>query len=262
MKTASLSNLRSRAACTRGVVMSFLGSWALSTAAAVPDKGNPYLSMIWQAVGNLLHQPVILGVAGLAIALAVFRLIPKGKRGELAVVALKKAFLDKETYIDLNDVTLNTPSGTTQIDHVIVSRYGIFVIETKNMTGWIFGSERQAEWTQSLPGGRKFRFQNPLHQNARHVRVLKEFLDLPPQTLHSIVLFIGDAEFKRPMPANVMTGGFVTYIKAKQDVVFTEDQVASIVQALKNGRMAPGSETHRAHLASLAQRHTKTAENI
>jgi restriction system protein len=237
--------------------MSFLGSWMLPAAAAVPDKSNPYLGMIWQAIGSLFQQPVFLALASLAMAVAVFRLIPKGKRGELAVVALKKAFLDKETYIDLNDVTLNTETGTTQIDHVIVSRYGIFVIETKNMSGWIFGSERQPEWTQSLPGGRKFRFQNPLHQNARHVRVLEEFLDVPADTLHSVVVFIGDAEFKNPMPDNVMTGGFIPYIKAKKKILFSEPEVADIVRALGQGRMTPGRETNRAHLASLAERRTQ-----
>ena len=100
----------------------------------------------------------------------------KGFLGELAVTTAKKLFLDAETYFDINNITIPTSNGTTQIDHVIVSRYGIFVVETKNMDGWIFGSESQAEWTQSLPGGRKFKFQNPLRQNYRHTKALSEFL--------------------------------------------------------------------------------------
>lgn len=83
----------------------------------------------------------------------------------MVVTLMKKLFLDAKIYIDINDVTIQTPTGTTQIDHIIVSKFGIFVIETKNMSGWIFGSPDQAQWTQSLPGGNRFRFQNPLRQN-------------------------------------------------------------------------------------------------
>jgi hypothetical protein len=63
----------------------------------------------------------------------------------------------------LNNVTLKLEDGTTQIDHVLVSRFGIFVIETKHYKGWIFGDEKSREWTQVI-WGRKYRFQNPLHQ--------------------------------------------------------------------------------------------------
>ena len=60
-------------------------------------------------------------------------------------------------------------NGTTQIDHILVSAYGIFVIETKNLKGWIFGSAENATWTQVL-AGKKYPFQNPLKQNYRHTR--------------------------------------------------------------------------------------------
>ena len=71
----------------------------------------------------------------------------KGVVGEAMGSLAGKLFLDKETYRSINNVTLNTSNGTTQIDHVIASRYGIFVVETKNYQGWIFGGEKQAEWT-------------------------------------------------------------------------------------------------------------------
>ena len=95
----------------------------------------------------------------------------KGWIGEAVLTVAKKIVLDGDVYRDLNNVTIPTSNGTTQIDHVFVSRYGIFVIETKNMEGWIFGDEKQPQWTQSLYG-KKFRFQNPLHQNYRHTKAL------------------------------------------------------------------------------------------
>ena len=74
----------------------------------------------------------------------------KGQMGELFVRFMLRLRLDKTVYLPLHNVTLATPDGSTQIDHVLVSRFGIFSIETKNMQGWIFGSERQAEWTQKI----------------------------------------------------------------------------------------------------------------
>lgn len=75
-----------------------------------------------------------------------------GKAGEKRV-ARKLDWLPKE-YIILNDIMLPTQYGTTQIDHIVVSPYGIFVIETKNYKGWIFGHENSEEWKQSLWGRR------------------------------------------------------------------------------------------------------------
>ena len=61
----------------------------------------------------------------------------KGHLGEFAVNLAIKLRLDKETYHLIKNVTLPTEDGSTQIDHVIVSVYGVFTVETKNMKGWI-----------------------------------------------------------------------------------------------------------------------------
>jgi hypothetical protein len=73
----------------------------------------------------------------------------KGKAGEAVVNLSAKLFLDKTRYHLIKNVTLPTEDGTTQIDHIIVSRYGVFVVETKNMKGWIFGNANQRYWTLS-----------------------------------------------------------------------------------------------------------------
>lgn len=75
------------------------------------------------------------------IVLLNFPLWPsKGNAGEKAV-SRKLSRLPKEEYKVLNNVMLATSKGTTQIDHIILSIYGIFVIETKNYNGWIYGGE-------------------------------------------------------------------------------------------------------------------------
>lgn len=92
---------------------------------------------------------LLLILLGLSL-LRVFLPDLKGKIGEWAVQRQAKQHLD-ERYILLNDLTLpDQDGGTTQIDHVLLSPFSIFVIESKNYKGWIFGSARQKMWTQKI----------------------------------------------------------------------------------------------------------------
>jgi restriction system protein len=185
----------------------------------------------------------------------------KGWVGEAAGAAAQYLLLDKEIYTSLNNVTIPTSNGTTQIDHIIVSKYGIFVIETKNMSGWIFGDAKSPQWTQSL-FGKKYRFQNPLHQNYRHTKALEEFLGVEQSKLKSIVMFWGECELKTELPKNVMTRGFIGHIKKHTDVLFADEEVSEIVASIKSGMMPKGLiksfQTRGAHLQSLDERHSST----
>ena len=179
----------------------------------------------------------------------------KGWLGEVQTTLGKKILLNGKVYRDINNVTFETANGTTQIDHVIVSIYGIFIVESKNMSGWIFGSEKDKRWTQVFPNKKKFRFQNPLHQNYRHQKAIAEFLGIEDRCIHSVVMFWGDCQIKTEMPENVMQEGYVRYIKNKADVLFTEEQVKLMFQALKEGRLPKTWATKRKHLQSLKERH-------
>ncbi|MEW5771139.1 MAG: nuclease-related domain-containing protein [Pseudomonadota bacterium] len=177
----------------------------------------------------------------------------KGQEGEIQV-GLAIATLDRFVYHALHNVTVMLDDGTTQIDHVVISRYGIFVIETKNYSGWIFGSERQPEWTRSN-FGRKDRFQNPLRQNYRHIKALSGFLGVAEDRFHSVVAFCGESEFKTPMPPNVLSSGYDAYIRGKQTVLLADQEVLPLVERLKEGMLPRGAETDRLHIDSLRQRH-------
>ena len=173
-------------------------------------------------------------------------------------VAAHWAFLDKKIYCQLNNLTLATANGTTQIDHVIVSRHGIFVIEAKNIDGWIFGDVHSPQWSIIKPG-RKFLIQNPLHQNHRHVRAIVEGFGIEETKVHSLVMFWGDCEFKTPMPANVMSAGYATYIKSFTARLFEDQQVSDMVASLESGALPKTWETRQTHLASLQARHASTS---
>jgi len=179
----------------------------------------------------------------------------KGWLGEAQGAFAQLVFLDSAIYTSLNNVTLQTSNGTTQIDHVVVSRYGIFVIETKNIEGWVYGDEKSSQWTIVRPG-RKYKMQNPLHQNYRHVRAIIEFLGIEESKIHSVVMFWGRSSFKTQMPANVMDKGYITYIKSFTNVVFQDSELQSVVEALRIRALPSSRATRKLHIESLGQRHS------
>jgi hypothetical protein len=163
----------------------------------------------------------------------------KGQTGEI-LVALEVSSLDNSTYLAFHNVTVEADDGTSQIDHVILSRFGVFVVETKNYTGWIFGEDKQAEWTCIL-GPHKYTFQNPLRQNYRHIKVLSELLGLEENKFYPIIAFCGDAEFRTPMPANVMTSGYSSYIRGKSATLIPEPEVQRLADRLRQLMLPHGA---------------------
>jgi hypothetical protein len=152
----------------------------------------------------------------------------------------------------LNNITLKIDNGTTQIDHILVSRHGIFVIETKHYTGWIFGDMNSKVWTQVIYGT-KHRFQNPLHQNYKHLKAVQNSLDfMPPEQITGMVVFTGDAEFKRNKPSGVYsTESLINYLKGLKEEILTENRMQFCVGRLECTRLALTKETdveHQTHL--------------
>ncbi|WP_227500323.1 NERD domain-containing protein [Psychrobacter arcticus] len=184
----------------------------------------------------------------------------KGVLGETVINVAMWLKLEKDLYHRLNNITLPLANGgSTQIDHVIVSKYGIFVIETKNYKGWIFGNEKQRQWTQVIMG-RKYKFQNPLRQNYLHIKTLADLLDLEMSHFHSMIAFIGECELKTrdELPEHVLTNGMVSYIKRKQDEILSEDEVQSIVAQIENNRFSKSWRTNQAHKAYLKDKHSQS----
>ena len=177
----------------------------------------------------------------------------KGKLGEFLVNLAAKIHLDKNQYHLIKDVTLPTEDGTTQIDHIIVSIYGVFVVETKFYRGWIFGSENQKTWTQVIFRN-QYNFQNPLHQNYKHTQVLKDALQLTDEQIYSLIVFIGDSKFKSPMPDNVFFGArYINFIQAKKAPVLSPDEVRDISNKIKLNALTRSVKTSRAHREHVRQ---------
>ena len=178
----------------------------------------------------------------------------KGWIGELKTGFNLWAGLDKNLYHRFHDVIIPSNHGTTQVDHILVSPFGIFVVETKNYKGWIYGSAEQSTWTQVIYKS-KHKFQNPLRQTHRHKKVLSKFLSVKESTIQPVISFVGDVEFKTELPPNVLRSGLSSYIKQFGDIVFSNDEVERITGLLsdvKSGSKISKSE----HIKSLKERHS------
>lgn len=112
----------------------------------------------------------------------------RGKYGERRVKKIIGETIENEQYV-INDLILENERKTSQIDHIVINQQGVFVIETKNYSGRIYGSENQLEWTQVLSYGKiKNKFYNPLKQNATHIYNVRRIIGKLP--IKSLVVFV------------------------------------------------------------------------
>ena len=118
----------------------------------------------------------------------------KGEYGETKVTEMLLSIADKYGGKVIEDVIIPTKSGqTTQIDHIYFSKVGVFVIETKNYSGRVYGDEKQTYWTQVLAyGNTKNKLYNPLKQNATHIYNLKWLLDNTMECISCVVFVQGN----------------------------------------------------------------------
>ena len=176
--------------------------------------------------------------------------------GEALLSRVARTSFGPPDYHLMNHVTLQMKDGTTQVDHILVSRFGVFVIETKDYKGWIFANAKQPNWTQVLFKV-KFKFQNPILQNFRHVRAVQDLLDfLPTDAIKSAVVFTGEAQFKTEVPQGVFSlSELVDHLRAQTAEVMSLNRVQFCVGRLETTRLAISGETDVEHVQSLARRH-------
>lgn len=214
------------------------------------------LEVLIQLFATLLSTLICLGIGiGLPL-LAVVGLITVLRReswtpqnqSERDVMRLVNANFKPPNFHLLNSVTLPLDDGTTQIDHILIGRTGLFVIETKRYQGWIFGSAESPQWTQVL-FRKKFRFRNPVLQNKRHLKAVRRLLpELTKECFSSIVVFMDCAEFKTELPDSVcLYSQLVETIKSFQRPVLTADQIHLAIGRIESSRQAVTQKTDIEH---------------
>ena len=122
----------------------------------------------------------------------------KGAFGEVRVDLTLGRFTNDSCFT-VRDLLLVRDGKSTQIDNILFTTKKVYVIESKNYSGWIYGSETGKSWTQTFNHyGKvtKSSFYNPLTQNYGHIKYLSTFLDIPLTNFQNIIVFSNDSELK------------------------------------------------------------------
>lgn len=194
---------------------------------------------------------ILLGI--LVAFYRVYKARIKGAIGETGI-AYRLASLPKSKYQVINNLVLRNGERTSQIDHLIVSDYGLFVVETKNLKGWIFGYENSEYWTQVIYK-RKERFYNPIRQNRGHLMALRKTLHLfPGIKMIPIVVFSSSSTLKVETTSEVIySDQLVGTIKAYYETTLSDIDKMRIYDVLSSANISH-KFNRKAHIRSIKRR--------
>ena len=218
---------------------------------AIPYKNSSYYSAT--------HKPFLITFAD------------KGAYGEYLTYKYLKPYEEKGAKFLFNCYIPKNNDETSEIDVMMIYHSGIYVFESKNYSGWIFGSENSKTWTQTLPNGRtsrKERFYNPIMQNRTHVKWLEKQLDAM-DPMHCIVVFSERCEFKKLD----LTSGDIAVIK-RYDLPRTvqeidervgtrldESRINEIYEKLYPNTQVSG-EVKAAHIGNIETKYKGAGDNL
>lgn len=159
--------------------------------------------------------------------------------------------LDPDKYKVINDLMVRLDGKTTQIDHLVISNFGIFVIETKNYYGWILGNEFRNHWTKLIYETKNItKIKNPIKQSKWHIDVLKNVLKEHREMVYiPIVVFTKRAYLSVQTETDVIinTKLLVTIRKYREEII--PAQVRDKIYALLNELNIKDRNIRREHIS-------------
>ena len=177
----------------------------------------------------------------------------KGDVGEQIVKVAVLSKLDAVQYRHFSNLIIPASNGTTQIDNIVVSPFGVFVIEAKYFQGWIFGGAKQEKWTHTLSRFEKYAFANPIRQNYGHIKALARLLRQPESRFHSVIVFAHrNCQLKTELPANVcLQHNFIEYIQSFTKNLIDDAALARIHAVLQQPEWQATEDKKAAHVERL-----------
>lgn len=201
-------------------------------------------------ISSLFHPAVLLAFGFLiTIKLLLKNSKAKGIAGEkVATHFLNK--LDRSQYRVINDLTIKVGASYSQIDHIVVSSFGIFIIETKVRAGIVFGDIQKSNWTQQA-GKTRNSFQNPVLQNDWHIQAIRQALgNTLLFTPISIIAFSGNTEVRisgsKPnthiIKISQLASTIGAYSKSLLHRSFQDNFYSKLCELKKTGRQYQGEQ--------------------
>lgn len=183
----------------------------------------------------------------------------KGYEGEIRIaIELKKISSCKDCRV-LRNVYIPTKNGkTSEIDLILITPNGIFVIESKNYTGVIYGSNEDYRWTCVSRSRKHYQLYNPKKQNATHIKHLKYFLDFPSDELYkSYIVFSDDCSLRlKGENYNVLyLSNLVERILSHKEILLTSSKIETIYERLfPYAGFNTSNETKNNHIKQVQKR--------
>ena len=172
----------------------------------------------------------IIMTIGLAAIIAVVHIFLPGLRVRISSsnVSTRLSLLPKSDYIVISDIPVKTSKGQMFIKHVVVSRYGVFVILVKNIPGRIFGSESDERWTQKYFNTERT-FRNPLFRCHLQISLVRLASGCTKRAFFPVIVFTGGALVWVDSSLDITTPRYLNKrIRAHDRPILTEDEVHSI----------------------------------
>ena len=137
-----------------------------------------------------------------------------------------------------------TENRYSEIDLLLVHERGIFVFESKNYSGWIFGGETDLYWTQRFASGETHRFYNPIRQNYNHIKSLSTFLHLPLEHFYSCIIFSDHCSLRSIPPYSsqytiLYQHEVVRWLQSclqQQPILYSDEQLAALINTLQDAQ--------------------------
>lgn len=178
----------------------------------------------------------------------------KGWMGELIVKIFLRKTKKGKKYV-IHDVTIEQNGKTSQIDHILINQKGVFVIETKNYAGRIYGQESQHEWTQVLAFGKvKNKLYNPIKQNNTHIWMLSQVINRNDCFFPIIVFLRATLKVNTETPV----GGTETLkreLKKNRNEILTTKEAEEIYNKINDYKLNPrvSSKQHVKNIKEMKQ---------
>lgn len=140
--------------------------------------------------------------------------------------------LPKDKYITINDVFIETNGYTHQIDHVIISKYGIFSVETKQYNGFITGNKYDKNWIRHV-GKKEYYYTNPIRQNYGHVKALSELLGIDESKIFNVVCIPSRAKLRIEHDGELVRYDTITdkILSYKEEIINNVDEIVEIIKS-------------------------------
>jgi|GEM_PF-1273271 len=189
----------------------------------------------------------------------------KGIHGEYLTLQILERLMGNNKIL-MNVYIPKADGSTTEIDLLMINKTGIYVFESKNYSGWIFGNEKNRNWTTSLRGGTKIQFLSPVVQNNGHIRALRNVLGETRNIYYSYIVFSERCELKRvsvTVPDIFVLKRNMLFSALQKDMsnrpeILTDTQIAAFYEALQKYSLAD-TETKEKHIQSIVNRQLKEA---